>query len=203
MCSPEFYFLFLCTCRHVLYLNQHPVSLLVSYRVINCITQSRTLINSPTFPSMMTDQKPPTPKYDDNTVEEASSLLLFGQGGGGGGVPVRTKKHGVSTITRTMVVTTCVVLGTLAMLYYGGRGSSSNTASSDGIAADLLRGYDPSQDFCFKDEDNDGKYCWYPTDGLGPCGNWKGEGGHGYNDCGRKCTKIYEQGARRIRCVSV
>ena len=101
----------------------------------------------------------------------------------------------------------CVVLGTLAVMISGSRGSNSNrssTASSDDISsAALLRGYDPSQDFCFKDNDNDGKYCWYPTDGLGPCGNWKGEGGHGSNDCGQKCTKMYEEGARRIRCVSV
>ena len=105
-------------------------------------------------------------------------------------MPARTKKHGVSTITRTMVVTTCVVLGTLAMLYYGGRGSSSNTASSDGIAADLLRGYDPSQDFCFKDEDNDGKYCWYPTDSLPEGQFWKGVDTQGNNNCGPKCTSV-------------
>ena len=91
-------------------------------------------------------------------------------------------------------------------MIYGGRGSnrhsSSKTASSGGISADLLRGYDPSSDYCFTEIDTDGKYCWYPTDNL-PCGNWKGEGGHGYNDCGQKCTKIYEMVMGFIMCVSV
>lgn len=84
----------------------------------------------------MTDQTPPTLKHDDNdTVEEASSLLF---GPGGGGVPARKKQHGVPTITRTRIVTTaCVVLGTLAMMLYGGRGRS-NTASSGGLATALL-----------------------------------------------------------------
>ena len=46
--------------------------------------------------------------------------------------------------------------------------------------------YDPSLHYCFKDTDNAGKYCWYPEDNL-PSGNWKGEGGHGENDCGSRC----------------
>ena len=63
--------------------------------------------------------------------------------------------------------------------------------------------YDPSQDFCFSDNDTAGNYCWYPMDNL-LCGNWKGEGGHGDNDCGRKCTKvlvhIQEKRVVRIHC---
>jgi len=53
--------------------------------------------------------------------------------------------------------------------------------------------YDPSQDFCFKDNDNDDKLCWCPTDNF-PVGNWDGVGGHGYNGCGPKCTSgcIYD-----------
>ena len=47
--------------------------------------------------------------------------------------------------------------------------------------------YDPNQNFCYKDNDNPGKYCWYPCDKI-PYGNWVGEGGHGYNDCGPTCT---------------
>ena len=47
--------------------------------------------------------------------------------------------------------------------------------------------YDPSQDFCFTNNDMFDKFCWYPDDRL-PRGNWKGEGGRGYNDCGPKCT---------------
>ena len=31
-----------------------------------------------------------------------------------------------------------------------------------------VRMYDPSQDLCFSDKDNDDKYCWYPQDNL-PC----------------------------------
>ena len=49
--------------------------------------------------------------------------------------------------------------------------------------------YDPSRDFCYKDNDNVDKFCWYPNDCL-PHGNWKGEGGRGYNDCGPKCTDV-------------
>ena len=51
--------------------------------------------------------------------------------------------------------------------------------------------YDPSQDFCFKDKENMDKYCWDPDDRL-PVGNWKGEGGHIYNDCGPKCIDATE-----------
>ena len=49
--------------------------------------------------------------------------------------------------------------------------------------------YDPSQDFCFKDNKNVNKYCWYPKDYM-PCGDWKGEGGHGYDNCGPKCKHM-------------
>ena len=49
--------------------------------------------------------------------------------------------------------------------------------------------YDPSQDFCFADTDNAGKYCWYPSDNT-PDGNWKGEGGHAPGDCGDLCTDV-------------
>ena len=34
------------------------------------------------------------------------------------------------------------------------------------------------------------KYCWYPTNNI-PCGDWKGEGGHGYDNCGPKCKRVY------------
>ena len=46
--------------------------------------------------------------------------------------------------------------------------------------------YNPKQHYCYTDKDNAGKYCWYLEDKL-PYGNWKGEGGHGYNDCGPEC----------------
>ena len=88
------------------------------------------------------------------------------------------------------VIATCILLGTLAVIYSGGRSSSR----SGGLSAALFLGhnqaapvvYDPSQDFCFADNDNADKYCWYPTDNF-PVGNWKGEGGHGYGDCGPVC----------------
>jgi len=50
-------------------------------------------------------------------------------------------------------------------------------------------GYNPSKDYCFKDNDNAGKYCWYPTDNL-PVGNWDGFTGAGYDNCGPKCTTV-------------
>ena len=55
--------------------------------------------------------------------------------------------------------------------------------------------YDPSQDYCFADKENAGKYCWYTRD-YTPCGggsnsgNWNGEGGHAYNDCGPECAQV-------------
>ena len=60
--------------------------------------------------------------------------------------------------------------------------------------------YDPSQDYCFSDKDNVGKYCWCQLDYLLSEGNWEGKGGRGYNDCGLLCTKIvrgeYHQACR-------
>ena len=60
--------------------------------------------------------------------------------------------------------------------------------------------YDPSYDFCFKDNDNAGKYCWYPNDRL-PDGNWKGEGGHAYNDCGDLCTDVADDPSGNGPCL--
>ena len=157
----------------------------------------------------MTYQKPPTQKHDDDVkVEEATSLL---SGQGEGGVPAGKKKPGVPT-RRALIVTTCFLLGTLAVIYYGGRGRSSSTASSGGLAADLLRKaddtvYDPSQSNCYKDNDTAGHYCWYPT-GNFPCesGHWDLEYyGRAYNDCGRKCTQVYltADNVQGYTCVSV
>jgi len=50
--------------------------------------------------------------------------------------------------------------------------------------------YDPSQDFCIRDNDNVGKYCWYTYDSF-PCGDWRGVTGLGYDNCGPKCTLIH------------
>jgi len=59
--------------------------------------------------------------------------------------------------------------------------------------------YDPREDFCFVDEDNPGKYCWFSDEKadplrdhlLYPCGNWKEVAlvERGY-DCGRLCTQL-------------
>ena len=139
----------------------------------------------------MTYQQP-TPKHDDDNADEASSLLLTVAGGGG--VPATKKTHGVPM--RAMIATTCVLLGTLAVLYSGGRGSNrhNNTHLTEGTSTALLHGqnqaarvFDPSQNYCYKDNDHADKYCWFPLDNL-PSGNWKADGGRGYNDCGPECT---------------
>jgi len=46
--------------------------------------------------------------------------------------------------------------------------------------------FDPNRDFCFTDNDNPGKYCWFPTNRR-PYGNWKRFTGAAYNSCGPKC----------------
>ena len=146
----------------------------------------------------MTYQKP-SQHYDDNAdANESSSLFLtvadasppssaFGHDG-----EATTKKNGVPV--RAMIATTCFVLGTLAVLYYGG---SSNTHRTDGTSEALLLGqnqaapalYGENKDYCFADNDNPGKYCWYPTDNF-PVGNWAGVGGHGDDNCGPQCTDV-------------
>ena len=139
----------------------------------------------------MTYQQPSQTHDDDNAdANEASSLLLPVAGGAGGGVPTIKKKNGGPM--RAMIAT-CCLLGTLAVIY-GGRGSSR----SGGLSAALFFGYnqaaplvyDPSQDFCFADDDNDDKYCWYPDDRL-PSGNWYSVTDRGYNDCGSMCTSVH------------
>ena len=54
--------------------------------------------------------------------------------------------------------------------------------------------YDPNQDFCFKDNVNDGKYCWYYFENRfpSPVGQWEGENGRGSGDCGDLCTKFVD-----------
>ena len=52
--------------------------------------------------------------------------------------------------------------------------------------------YDPSQDYCFTDKDNVGKYCWSPIDLVPYHGNWEGDGKHGNNNCGPMCTDNYD-----------
>ena len=139
----------------------------------------------------MTYQQP-SPTHDDDDADEASSLLLTVAGGGG--VPATKKTHGVPM--RAMIATTCVLLGTLAVLYSGGRGSNrhNNTHLTEGISTALLhdqnqaaRVFDPNHSYCYKDNDHADKYCWFPLDNL-PSGNWKADGGRGYNDCGPECT---------------
>ena len=131
-----------------------------------------------------------------------------------------TKKNGVLTM-RAMIVTTCFFLGTLAVLS-GSRGS--NTDSSGDLSADLLRGghtqavpsdgislevYDPSSDYCFKDHETPGKYCWHSNnnlpcegDGTGDGTDWRAEvWSWWYTDCGPKCTKV--RWGSSVWCVSV
>ena len=61
--------------------------------------------------------------------------------------------------------------------------------------------YDPTQDFCYTDRDNHGKYCWYFRDSF-PVGHWEGVTGRGYNDCGPKCTKVYTFDPTRDFCFT-
>ena len=125
--------------------------------------------------------------HNDDNVDEASSLLTIvpvssapsfslSQNG------VASKKNG-APMMRAVIATTCFLLGTLAVLFSGGSGSSSsNTASSGVLSVALLLGqnqaasvYDPSHDWCFTDHDNPGKLCWYPIHRY-PCGSWGGVG---------------------------
>ena len=143
----------------------------------------------------MTYQQPSPTHDDDNDADEASSLLLT-VAGGGGEAPSTKKKHG---LPMRAVVATCVLLGTLAVLsspLRRGSNRHNDTHLTGGIAAALFLDnnqaatpvYDPTQDFCFADTDNPGKYCWYFKDCL-PVGNWKGEDGHGSGNCGKQCTE--------------
>ena len=54
------------------------------------------------------------------------------------------------------------------------------------------RRYDPNLgDGCFTDNETPDNYCWSVYNISFPEGNWKGEGGRGSNDCGTRCTKMY------------
>ena len=155
----------------------------------------------------MTYQKS-TQHYDDNAdADESSSLFLtvataspsFSLGHDG---EATTKKNGVPV--RAMIATCIFLLGTLAVLYSGGSGSSNRTA---GTSEALLLGhtqaapalYDPFQDFCFADKDNPGKYCWHDSRFMGGCGScwpfpmeqWEIDPNpHGNNNCGQLCDQF-------------
>ena len=136
--------------------------------------------------------------HDDDNADESSSLLLtvadasppsfaFGQDG------VATTKKKTNVPMRLMIATTCFVLGTLAVIYYDGSDSTSSSNTVNLGAALLDDVYDPSSDFCFKDNENANNYCWYRR-GYWPVGNWQWAtcaGGHGCAQCGSKCTEVY------------
>ena len=140
----------------------------------------------------MTFQPPSQTHDNDDNADEASSLLRTVAEGD---VPTTKKKNG--GVPMRAMIATCVLLGTLAVIYVG-RGSSNISAGV--ISAALVLGqnsvasvYDPSQDYCFTDTDNADKYCWFPIDRY-PCGNWQGvtcAGGHGCDQCGDRCTTVY------------
>ena len=98
-----------------------------------------------TYPNAI--QKQDDDDDDDDNVDEASSLLTiataapsFSFGQDGGEVPT-TKKKNDGVPLRLMIATVCFLLGTLAMIYGGGRGSSSssnNTHLTGGISEALL-----------------------------------------------------------------
>ena len=156
----------------------------------------------------MTYPNPTHTQHKNNNADEASSLLTIVTAFPApastlrqdGDVPTTKKKNG-GVLMRTMIVTTCFLLGTIAVIFYGGSSNTNsniNHASSTSEAL-LLRHnqaapmYDPNQAYCFKDKDNDDKYCWYPTDNY-PFGNWGGVTGAAYNNCGPQCTKVYPSG---------
>ena len=131
----------------------------------------------------------PTQTHDVDNIDEASSLLTIMTASPAPSSAVRqdgvasTKKENDGVPMRTMIVTTCFVLGTIAVIY-GGSGSSSNNG-------DVL--YDSSTDYCFKSTTVD-QYCWYPTDRF-PKGPWKGVSGVGDNHCGLMCNQFPDSGA--------
>ena len=158
----------------------------------------------------MTYQKP---AHNDDNADEASSLLTIVTAApapsfslGQDGEAKQKKKNGVPTM-RAMIATTCFFLGTLAVIY-SGRGSSTNNPTegtleaflpgpnydpygNPGIALAPPAVYDPSGDFCFGDNPNDNKYCWFPTDRFPyPAGQWGGNSDRGAGDCGPLCTKF-------------
>ena len=90
-------------------------------------------------------------------------------------MPATKKKDGVPTM-RVMIATAVFLLGTLAVLYSGGRGSNrhNETYLTGGISANHP-GYDPDSDYCFTDTDTPGNYCWFPNLEF-PCteqNNWR------------------------------
>ena len=52
--------------------------------------------------------------------------------------------------------------------------------------------YDPSRDHCFKDKDNDGKYCWYGPNYIPvPVNQWERRpGAREYDNCDAECTEV-------------
>ena len=95
----------------------------------------------------------PTHTHDNDTAEEAAPLLTlvpaspapalsFGHEGGGDVAPATKKKNDGGVSIRTLIVTTCILLGTLAVVLSGGRGrrSSNNIHRTDGTSEALLLG---------------------------------------------------------------
>ena len=140
--------------------------------------------------SIMTYQQP-NPNYDNAIADEASSLLTVVTAS-----PASSstkKKNGVPMMRA--VIATWFLLGTLAVIYYGGPGCADNTGAGDSSVC-LDHGasvYDPSHGYCFADTDNAGKNCWCPTDNY-PVGRWKGVSGVAYGQCGEKCTEVHPTG---------
>ena len=130
-----------------------------------------------------------TQEHDDN-AEEVSSLLLT----------ATKKKYGVLRRAMITVVFLLFLVTTTTTTTIGGnvrkiKHSKKTNANDGGISAALLLShnqaapsvYDPSKDFCFKDNDNPGKLCWNSKD-ESPVGNW---GGFpvAVASCGLKCTE--------------
>ena len=92
---------------------------------------------------------------------------------------------------RTMIVTTCFLLGTLAMIYGGSRSSGSSTPNSSTVAvvtsddrcATEVPGAGPC--CCFYNTVSE-QHCWYPTQDY-HVGNWRLTHIGGNDSCGPEC----------------
>ena len=93
------------------------------------------------------------------------------------------------------MVGTAMAMGALLLMAGPSKMTTMNSSSSNVDGKIVVSSnpppteqmFDPSQNYCYKDNDYADKYCWDPVAHL-LSGNWKEDGGHGYNDCGPECT---------------
>jgi len=131
----------------------------------------------------MTYQKP-TLNYGSTDADELSQLYSAVANG----AEAATKKRNTRNLA---LVATCFLFFTLGVIYQG----NSNRRGVDFTEASLLRSgtafpfYDPSEDYCFRDNLNTSHYCWYPSDSF-PYGDWNGVDAPSNGECGEMCDKF-------------